>query len=233
MMRYRTAAGIGLVAGAIAAIFIFPIWQAWINEFQALLTGVAAVIAAYLAIRQSQSTEYSSERRHSELVRLQLRPDKLRIERGINPQLRHLVDNHGAIREASKISTSDFSQRPGAAEYHWLSAVVDILPDLVYLKSTLSRPQFRDAFHLFNGETMFAIIEIEQALDVTIAGLQRHDGWANEDDFNVAGYQGYEDNGYYDNFLSVITELNRIDYRSAILIQQLRGMAGDYGIAVS
>ncbi|TBH55041.1 hypothetical protein [Rhizobium leguminosarum] len=76
---------VGGTLGAVVAIPLFPAWMAWVDKFQTLITGIAAVTAAYLAIRQSQITDENSDRRHDQLMELSLRPIRLKIDRTVRP----------------------------------------------------------------------------------------------------------------------------------------------------
>jgi hypothetical protein len=62
-------------------------WRNVIEDFQTLITGIFAVGAAYLTVRQMQASDRKSDRRHQELVSLTLRSDALRVERLIVPNL--------------------------------------------------------------------------------------------------------------------------------------------------
>ncbi|WP_337267084.1 hypothetical protein [Oryzifoliimicrobium ureilyticus] len=83
-------------------------WRNAIYDFQTLAAGIFAVGAAYATVKQMQYTEGKSDdrhnqlvklntqteanaaKRHHELVELTLRPDKLLVERAVNPQVRGL-----------------------------------------------------------------------------------------------------------------------------------------------
>ncbi|KEC73928.1 hypothetical protein RLPCCGM1_c2047 [Rhizobium leguminosarum bv. phaseoli CCGM1] len=65
-------------------------WRNAIYDFQTLITGVSAVVAAYLAIKQSQVIEANSERRHQQLLELNLRPARLMISRSVFPMVEYI-----------------------------------------------------------------------------------------------------------------------------------------------
>ncbi|MDQ0454632.1 hypothetical protein [Rhizobium paknamense] len=60
----------------------------YIYDFQTLITGVLAVAAAYFTVRQMQETDRLAEQRHRDQIQLQMRPDKLKLERRLIPALR-------------------------------------------------------------------------------------------------------------------------------------------------
>ncbi|MBZ9659482.1 hypothetical protein LB523_10535 [Mesorhizobium sp. ESP-6-4] len=57
----------------------------WLYRWSTLITGVAAVAAAVMTIRQMQQTDEAQEDRHRQLVGLSLRADQLRAERATFP----------------------------------------------------------------------------------------------------------------------------------------------------
>lgn len=100
MRKHRTKVG-GVIAVALFAGLTLPVlfgeprivdgsrggdrWRNTIYDFQTLIAGILAVAAAFVTVRQMQITDEAAENRHSQLVQLSLRPDRLRIERVIMP----------------------------------------------------------------------------------------------------------------------------------------------------
>ncbi|TBB53421.1 hypothetical protein ELH44_06940 [Rhizobium ruizarguesonis] len=163
MRRYLKSAGIVGAVVAVAAIFVFPVWQAWVYQFQTLITGVAAVGAAFLTIRQSQRAERNAERRHQlaldqsraieqaseirhrQLLRIGLRPNQLKVSRSVEPFLPFLEQ---AISDARQLifragdATNDLD----------LFALVGVARDYALsLGSVLQNPQIKEAYELFEG----------------------------------------------------------------------------------
>ncbi|RFB91788.1 hypothetical protein B5K08_15955 [Rhizobium leguminosarum bv. trifolii] len=67
-------------------------WRNAIYDFQTLITGVAAVVAAYFAINQSRMVEANSERRHQQLMELSLRSARLMINRTVFPMVEYIEE---------------------------------------------------------------------------------------------------------------------------------------------
>jgi len=65
------------------AIGVDPInpWRDWLYDFQSLIGGILAVIAAAFTVLQMRISDDRSERRHKEILKLQLRSDGLKLER--------------------------------------------------------------------------------------------------------------------------------------------------------
>ena len=61
-----------------------------LSEFQTLITGVAALLAAIITVSTMERTAATARRDQSSLLSLTLRPDYLKIERLIEPQLEQL-----------------------------------------------------------------------------------------------------------------------------------------------
>ena len=56
-------------------------WRNVLYDFQTLFTGILALGAAALTIVQSRLVDERQQKRHNDLLELQMRPDKLRVER--------------------------------------------------------------------------------------------------------------------------------------------------------
>lgn len=56
-------------------------WRNILYDFQTLFTGILALGAAALTIVQSRLVDERQQKRHNDLLELQMRPDKLRVER--------------------------------------------------------------------------------------------------------------------------------------------------------
>ncbi|RRN67620.1 hypothetical protein [Agrobacterium deltaense] len=75
------------------AIGIDPInpWRDWLYDFQSLIGGILAVIAAAFTVLQMRISDDRSEARHKEALKLQVRADSLRFERMFFPLHDELV----------------------------------------------------------------------------------------------------------------------------------------------
>ncbi len=56
-------------------------WRDWLYDFQSLIGGIFAIVAAAFTVLQMRISDERSERRHKEVLQLQLRADGLRLER--------------------------------------------------------------------------------------------------------------------------------------------------------
>lgn len=68
------------------------VWAKWIYDFQSLFGGLFAVVAAYLTVRQMRESDEQQSSRHRELMELNLRKDKLIIQKAYDPQVAELYE---------------------------------------------------------------------------------------------------------------------------------------------
>ncbi|MGM5088024.1 hypothetical protein ACD589_15170 [Rhizobium sp. 814_E9_N1_1] len=151
MWPYLKAIGAGAAIVALLAMFIFPVWQAWISQFQGLITGLAAVGAAAFTIakmektiRVMERTDSASERRHRQLMRLSLRADKLRIERMYFPHSRELQTLHRKLTELADITAANDTQKIDPIRLE-----LELTADSV--RSIVSGEEWKAAGNLFGG----------------------------------------------------------------------------------
>ncbi|WP_166478452.1 hypothetical protein [Rhizobium leguminosarum] len=81
----------------------------FIKEYQTLITGIVAVVAAYVTVRQMRATDVEAQRRHEETSQLMIRADKLRIERMLFPQFAELRVLYKQLRDMEFPSPLDDS----------------------------------------------------------------------------------------------------------------------------
>ncbi|MEH7868770.1 hypothetical protein V7795_16540 [Rhizobium laguerreae] len=127
-------------------------WRDAIYDFQTLITGLAAVGAAYLTIRQSQSAlalsreiEQKSELRHRQMMALTLRADRLKVSRSVEPFLPAIIQAIADLKSIiSRTGLEDVgSQMQFAAEVeNFANAIAQII----------GNPQMKEAYELFEGK---------------------------------------------------------------------------------
>ncbi|RUV03491.1 hypothetical protein EOB36_05895 [Mesorhizobium sp. M6A.T.Cr.TU.017.01.1.1] len=74
-----TAAVIGFIAGM--AWSDLDHQAKWLYDYQTLVTGTLAVAAAFITVNAMNKTEERQQKRHEELMKLSLRPDKMAVDR--------------------------------------------------------------------------------------------------------------------------------------------------------
>ncbi len=121
----------------------------FLSEFQTLITGLAAVIAASATIYVMHRTDAAQEARHKELVQLTLRSDRLSVERALIPQAAELqrilmAIDFGISRATNRRHGEDF--REGAAEL-----AGNLSRALTLCEKVINRQAFIDGSKLFDG----------------------------------------------------------------------------------
>ncbi|MCJ2874815.1 hypothetical protein JUM41_11265 [Rhizobium pusense] len=136
-------------------------WRNFIYDFQTLIGGGAAIIAAWYTVRQMQFTDEKSELRHRELVALQLRSDRLRVERMVFPSLADLLESWEVIAAFK----GDVLRSLVADEPKTVAHVANELnKDCSQALKILSRATFRDAVDLLDGEMTYLLAKLDDGL---------------------------------------------------------------------
>gem|GEM_PF-5749877 len=120
----------------------------YLYDFQTLITGLAAVAAAAMTIRQMMQTDRASDQRHRELMELTVRSDRALIERLINPQYRgFLFFFFGLATTSDRILAAEGRQRA--------QAIVSYMPTLkghaLNFQNIAKRKQFVEGARFMNG----------------------------------------------------------------------------------
>jgi hypothetical protein len=123
-------------------------WRNFIYDFQTLIGGGAAIVAAWLTVRQMRITDEKSEARHRELVSLQIRADRLRVERLLYPSLDELSEKLEPFSARSFDVLSELAKsEPNAAVF----AVNDFRNDCHHVVEILNRRTLKNALDLLSG----------------------------------------------------------------------------------
>ncbi|MBB3462004.1 hypothetical protein [Rhizobium sp. BK377] len=210
MRTNRTKIG-WAIAVAIAAGIVIPVlwgeprsvsgqdggdyWRNTIYDFQTLITGLAAVLAAAFTVGKMQQTidvmertDRESDRRHRELVGLTRRPDRLRLQRAVFPQLQDLQEISSRFVDFENIRET---MRPdqGSPDLSWLRQVTERhRVDFEELDKILHRRQFLDGVNLFDGMTTRYLDELEAACKAAVGAIQDHQSYLLSDDYDEDMY---------------------------------------------
>ncbi|CDN93450.1 hypothetical protein BN949_02604 [Agrobacterium tumefaciens] len=127
-------------------------WRNFIFDFQTLIGGGAAMIAAWYTVRQMRISDMKSYDRHRELVELQLRPDTLRVERMLKPGLADLEACYEEIRGVRFNTLSKLLKDEPAV----VAQVMEQLRlECAQAVRIMKRPQFEAASDLFDGDLAY------------------------------------------------------------------------------
>lgn len=152
-----------------------PLWK-FIDKYQTLITGIAAVLGAYATIRQMRKTDAGSEERHQELVELSLRADKLKVARLYQPQFNEMNEHLANIINL-RASLVDFSKEE--LDYAAFKREEQTIHEVMgRLQQTLNRPTWDETSPLFDGWMTHSLEKLrgsirEMAFELTSASNAR------------------------------------------------------------
>ncbi|QHW25843.1 hypothetical protein GYN07_16505 [Rhizobium leguminosarum bv. viciae 248] len=149
-------------------------WRDTIYDFQTLITGVFAVAAAFVTVRQMQATDASAQlrhdqlmagsrqnekearERHNELVELTVRKDRLMVERLLFPYLNALEFQasemaHSSLWLPAFEKVDDPALQPIAKQAEKMIAPMHAITNIII------QPPWRDASPLLDGITSFHV----------------------------------------------------------------------------
>ncbi len=166
-------------------------WVKYIYNYQTLLTGILAVAAAFVTVRQMRASDALSEQRHRQLIRFQVRNDRMAIER-IKLWLPNMLNI--ASRAADK-----FLQRPrddpwsDERKYALLEAVVALdrlTTDLVGPRTQPSAYLFSPIVHTeINAIAGFLEIALKKAPRTTTGAINAAESFAETNWFDGASLE--------------------------------------------
>ncbi len=153
--------------------------ETWLFRYQTLLTGIFAIGAAFVTVKQMQKTDEQSERRHQELARLQVRAEKLKIERMLLPQFQQLRLHYKELLHIQRKEKGNFldwledGEVPHDQILRAADELVSVGNDLSVIREILDRVHWRAAADLFGGELQFAEERLKKRLDIALLAFRR------------------------------------------------------------
>ncbi|MBD8686596.1 MULTISPECIES: hypothetical protein [unclassified Rhizobium] len=156
-------------------------WRKIIFDFQTLISGIAAVLAAAFTVRQMRLSDDNSERRHRDLVReskategaqetrhqqlfeLSLRKDRLLVERATSPHLERLREAQKEM-QAVQASLDDFKNHIDQIDYMERNIGTISWP-WQRINRVLNNLQFVNAQQLFGGKLSADVTRLEEMDD--------------------------------------------------------------------
>ncbi|WPJ67940.1 hypothetical protein AUSSIE_17 [Sinorhizobium phage Aussie] len=143
---------LAMVMGTFVATLAPNPAQGWIKDYQTLLGGAFAIIAALVTVIQMRKSDAKSEARHRELVVLQLRADRLALDRLF----------HGAEELRRDMAALDWPKVTWSRNYsdkkigETLMSLVEPCRQLQMqvkrVTEFVSSDRYKNTAHLFNGE---------------------------------------------------------------------------------
>lgn len=126
-----------------------------VYDFQTLIAGALAVLAAWWTIATMERTETAAANRHAEQVALTLRGDRLAVERAVYPQIDGLSGIEWMLQELkSNMLAQNTLRRQLQAIVGRAWLLESIFRDLQEL---LGREQLRDGSRFFDGSLTYKL----------------------------------------------------------------------------
>lgn len=163
------------------------LWS-FLYDFQTLIAGIAAVTAAAITVFQMQVTDAASENRfrdaeqataarHRQLIELQTRADRTRVQRALVPQhyelnlhrkdLADCADQAGEMLlplAVAELETDFFLPDPFVFEQF----ILRCYPIALAAHSLLKRPQLVEGASLFDGELTYRLEKLRQLTSTVV-----------------------------------------------------------------
>ena len=156
-------------------------WRNIIFDFQTLITGILAVIAAAYTIRSGMMFDQRQQKRHEELMAFTIRRELQTLERAFYPQVddfMHIVDRLPLVQFQN--AENDLAWFSNICAFHQR--------DVLALRQILERQQFNDALSFFGGRLSRALIDFKSRCDLLLGQMQTH-----MSDGNVASWEQRKD----------------------------------------
>lgn len=137
-------------------------WRNAIYDFQTLITGVLAVVAATATVLQMQVADRKSDERHRQSMELALRGDRLLLQRALVPQIDHMRECFEAmnrlyerfVEHSANVGENGF---PPVDDWWWeFQKVFDVIGEAI------ERPHFKDGERLFDGDLSYRIGDLRR-----------------------------------------------------------------------
>lgn len=201
----------------------------FLSEFQTLITGLAAVIAASATVYVMIRTDAAQEARHRELVQLTLRSDRLAAERALVPQAVELQRIQMAIdSQITRASTYRGAEsfRKGSAEL-----AESVNRALALCAKTINREAFVDGSRLFDGPLAATTQHFRGNLESRRKRCRDCFGPLNSDSSNAdaPAWSGVEIDTLA---LKVFRDASEISNELAVMIEGFRRMSRTYGLPI-
>ncbi|OVE87980.1 hypothetical protein B7W89_18840 [Agrobacterium tumefaciens] len=127
----------------------------FIYDYQTLITGIAAVFAAGVTVRQMITSDKKQDKRHQEGMAFAMRGEMRRMDRGLHPQLQDLETVAQRMNKLNFDPTIYIDQPD--PYYKWFHEIVPPLqPIATDIVAIVERQAIRDAAEFFDGNLLIA-----------------------------------------------------------------------------
>ncbi|GEM_PF-6890069 len=200
--------------------------QLWliIYNFQTLITGIFAIIAALITVRTMRKTDETQEDRHRELISMNLRHDRMIVRRAVNPQLGLIAWYMRQLRSRIEYFKQDNEfQRIGIISADFAKNITN---ECTMVLEFLARPQIVEVEPLLSPDGLSAIQDLVGFLNQVIKDL----GGVAELDRKLIEPFNPLANRMEGKCINAIELLNSSIYMLSILELSLKELATEFGI---
>ncbi|MGO8067959.1 hypothetical protein [Rhizobium leguminosarum] len=243
-MRHRNRI-IGAFATALLAALLLPVlfgdpatvegrtggdaWRNLIYDFQTLIAGFFAVLAAWWTVFTMNRTERADAERHAQQIDLALRGDKLKIDRALYPQFRELNDTRKLLASVlQRHQTASKDPTDGGSPLRFF--IDDICGEIEAIDALLKRPHFIDGALLFDGDLNHRIWDLSRRVGTALPQAQKSARYYNEPQ------KSYEQDHRYDEWYEaggendIVTFCNYFVNHSPAILDGMRTIAALYDV---
>ncbi|PZM07570.1 hypothetical protein [Rhizobium tubonense] len=188
-------------------------------NYQTLIAGILAVLAAIWTVRQMRASEKSADARHDQLVGLMLKRDQLIVDRAANPLLERLN-----LTLPKLLKTKEgFSESQDPTAY--LRSNMEAIAQIGVESQLISNPFLADARPLFDGQLVH-MLETISGRGASI-GFQLYDLRKLAENAESAGQQ-VPDVAYEQCAIEVRSAINHLPSEVMEFIERLSLLRSEY-----
>lgn len=200
-------------------------WLERIFQFQGLIAGFLAILAAYVTIYQMRISDEKSDRRHEDALRISMLPDRRRVERAINPAAAMIKrSKNGLVLNARQIN------EPGNATREKSRKVLyRINSELERLEAEIAKDTFYQGMQIFNGILSDACIRLltsSRKLRGYVEDLANESRTLTDDGFQ----RSFE--GELGRRAWISSELRFLIYDVDVILMGLERFSEEFGVAI-
>lgn len=151
---------------------------AWgmLYDYQTLVTGLLAIGAAFVTVREMRRAEVSNEIRHQASMRLAVRGDRLRMHRALHPQFLELKEQRkimiDRLDDAEMLvvgidSVVHLLENP-TLDMRFQAFVLDLYPSIISIREILARPALQEGAQLFDGDLTYVFSDLIKEVDKAV-----------------------------------------------------------------
>lgn len=206
-----TSIGVALFAASIHDANVNS-FERWVRDYQTLISGLAAIFAAYVTVAQMRGSDERQEQRHRELVDLGRRHEKLAVSRFgatvaplFNRTASHLSEFVALYADRDEPEWDEETIK----KYHFA------LMGLLVTRDAITGPNTQDCRHLMPADLSYLLLSCSVFIDRVIARTIKDASVASFEIVEVDQLQQWFRDGAADAFSDLSQRLKTLSDRCA------------------